>query len=448
MKTIVLTSLHAILIFISVFRSGYCQDENETNNDRWHQVMREYAENLGFDPEPDDECEVTEGIDWSQPAFEELPSNDGPGIDNSVIRLEVNPNIVLTNKLFEGVTVRAIIFNNCLSAWRELAGQSQLSNHAFVTMESLGIDLVGNAVFYHHLPPNQIYIYKVHYAFHNVFLTVYYDVKVDNPLYDADFLVNFIRDIDDYFFRQPLVETLDDSEFAPVINRFELEDNRIHIGERSRIKLEVTNPDSGLTIPEHSLLDAGIGVNWDRVSPRWLFVTHGIDGDPWYSMQRDDVTYGNLFLYPYEEEFRSTARVVNGVPEVETISAEPGTYPLRITVFNERGLTASAELEVVVLPQRERPNTTDDDSGEDRDRGHGNDDDRHDEDNPGQGHGNQGDDDDRGHGNSDDRRDDDNPGQGNGNHDSDDNPGGGTMTMMRKKKMMEIMQEWAKYQKR
>ncbi|MCR4317441.1 MAG: hypothetical protein NUW37_13970 [Planctomycetes bacterium] len=57
--------------------------------------------------------------------------------------------------------------------------------------------------------------------------------------------------------------------------------------------------------------------------------------------------------------------------------------------------------------------------GEDQDRGHGNDDDRHDEDNPGQGHEGRGDDDDhdRGHGNDDDHNDEDNPGRGNGHDD-------------------------------
>ncbi|MCR4315390.1 MAG: hypothetical protein NUW37_03465 [Planctomycetes bacterium] len=377
------------------------------------------ADELGIGLPPDLSCPLIEGFDLDQPAITDIRMSNS-GVEE-LYRFNSSPYFKKSGKVLFPMVSTVRYFDNrrieihttvysgidaCKRAWLALATHYRLpSALVAIPLSEVGVTLLGESIFYTNFEDSKNYL-GAYYAYHNVFI----EVRIHQT--DPQYLVDTIVSIDDYFFRQPLVETLDDSEFAPVINRFELENNRIHIGERSHIRLEVTNPDSELSVPDHSLLEAGIGVNWSGDKPSWLRITEGIDGHPWYSL-KEDSDYGNVFVYPFEEEFVQTARVVDGVREVETVSAEPGTYPLRITVFNERGLTASAEIEVVVLPERERPDDSDDESDEDHNRGHGNDDDRHDEDNPGQGHGNQGDDHDRGHGNDDDRHDEDNPGREN-----------------------------------
>ncbi|MCR4316014.1 MAG: hypothetical protein NUW37_06645 [Planctomycetes bacterium] len=117
----------------------------------------------------------------------------------------------------------------------------------------------------------------------------------------------------------------------------------VTIGTDTRIDIEVFNPDTGKSIPEFTLEEAGLSFAWNEDRPKWMYIvddpedsTQGFN----YVEYLDD--YSDLRLFIMDDPLAVSAPLEERV-------AEPGEYELPIEVFNERGLISDAKTRVRVV---------------------------------------------------------------------------------------------------
>ena len=113
------------IAFIAMLSTFYPSDGKCQFSEEYQGVLQDLAERLGLDARPSEDCKLTQGFDWTQPAVSDLP------LETSITS-PVSISMRQTSKVFDKLRITSTVYDSCASMWDNFIFQTEISIQSYV----------------------------------------------------------------------------------------------------------------------------------------------------------------------------------------------------------------------------------------------------------------------------------------------------------------------------